>query len=90
MANKSGSFQEQMNQVYLKDHVRHYSIRNTAEYPIYKIAITGGPCAGKSTSMEKIKNIFTQKGYRVLCVPEIPTMVVYAGGMILMSKFNSQ
>ena len=54
MANKSGSFQEQMNQVYLKDHVRHYSIRNTAEYPIYKIAITGGPCAGKSTSMEKI------------------------------------
>lgn len=90
MANKSTSFQEQMNQVYLKDHVRHYSIRNTAEYPIYKVAITGGPCAGKSTSMEKIKSIFTAKGYRVLCVPEIPTMVVYAGGMILMSKFNSQ
>lgn len=51
MSNKSISFQEQMNQVYLKDHVRHYSIRNTAEYPIYKVAITGGPCAGKSTSM---------------------------------------
>ena len=90
MDNKSPSFQEQINQVYLKDHVRHYSIRNNAEYPIYKIAITGGPCAGKSTSMEKIKTIFSQKGYRVLCVPEIPTMVVYAGGMILMSKFNSQ
>ena len=38
----------------------------------------------------RIKSVFTAKGYRVLCVPEIPTMVVYAGGMILMSKFNSQ
>jgi putative protein kinase ArgK-like GTPase of G3E family len=89
MGNKSETFQDQINKVYLKDHVSHYSIRNTSEYPIYKIAITGGPCAGKSTSMEKIKTIFTAKGYRVLCVPETPTMVVYAGGMILMSKFNS-
>ena len=48
-----------MNQVYLKDLVDHHEIRNVAEHPIYKIAITGGPCAGKSTSMEKIKQIFT-------------------------------
>ena len=78
------------NQVYLKDQVRHYNIRNKSEHPIYKIAVTGGPCAGKSTSMEKVKNVFTAKGFRVLCVPEVPTMVVLAGGMILMSQFNSQ
>ena len=84
------STKERISEVYLKDQIRHYNIRNKSEYPIYKIAITGGPCAGKSTSMEKVKNIFSSKGYRVLCVPEVPTMVVVAGGMILMSKFNSQ
>lgn len=48
-------FVNQLNQVYLKDHVEQNSIRNTAEFPIYKIAITGGPCAGKSTSLDRIK-----------------------------------
>jgi thymidylate kinase len=83
-------FINQLNQVYLKDHVEHTSIRNNAEFPIYKVAITGGPCAGKTTSLEKIKKEMTEKGYRVFMVPEIPTMVVVAGGMILMSKFNAQ
>lgn len=48
-------FVNQLNQVYLKEHVEHTSIRNNAEFPIYKIAITGGPCAGKSTSLDRIK-----------------------------------
>lgn len=29
---------------------------------ISKIVITGGPCAGKSTAMSWIQNVFTQKG----------------------------
>jgi thymidylate kinase len=74
----------------LKDSIEHYSIRNTSEHPIYKIAITGGPCAGKSTSLKKIHDDLTEKGFRVFSVPEVPTMVVHAGGMILMSKFNIQ
>ena len=90
MKSEGGEKAEKVNQVYLKDQVRHYNIRNKAQNPIYKIAVTGGPCAGKSTSMEKVKNIFSAKGYRVLCVPEVPTMVVVAGGMILMSQFNSE
>jgi len=32
----------------------------------------------------------SERGYRVFSVPEIPTMVVVAGGMILMAKFNIQ
>ena len=59
LSKKKSDFEDQMNQVYLKDLVDHHEIRNVAEHPIYKIAITGGPCAGKSTSMEKIKQIFT-------------------------------
>lgn len=43
--------QEDMNHVYLKDLVDHHEIRNVAENPIYKVVITGGPCAGKTTSM---------------------------------------
>ncbi len=32
----------------------------------------------------------TDKGFRVFSVPEIPTLVVQAGGMILMSKFSTE
>jgi putative protein kinase ArgK-like GTPase of G3E family len=74
----------------LKEHVEHFSIRNNAEYPIYKIAITGGPCGGKSSSLRRIQEDLTAKGFRVFSVPEVPTLVVQAGGMILMSKFNIQ
>jgi nucleoside-triphosphatase THEP1 len=74
----------------LKEHVEHFSIRNNAEHPIYKIAITGGPCGGKSSSLKRIQEDLTAKGFRVFSVPEVPTLVVQAGGMILMSKFNIQ
>lgn len=30
-------------------------IRDVSEFPIYKIVITGGPCAGKTTAVKKIK-----------------------------------
>ena len=83
-------FENALNQVYLKDHVEQTSIRNNTEHPIYKIAITGGPCAGKSTSLKRIHDDLTSKGFRVFMVPEVPTLVVQAGGMILMAKFNIQ
>ena len=83
-------FENALNQVYLKEHVEHLSLRNHAEHPIYKIAITGGPCAGKSTSLKRIHDDLTAKGFRVFMVPEVPTLVVQAGGMILMAKFNIQ
>lgn len=44
-----------------------------------KIVITGGPCAGKSTAMSWIQNAFTQKGYRVLFVPETATELINGG-----------
>jgi predicted ATPase len=83
-------FENALNQVYLKEHIEQNSVRNSAEHPIYKVAITGGPCAGKSTSLKRIHESLTAKGFRVFSVPEVPTLVVQAGGMILMSKFNIQ
>lgn len=58
--------------------------RGNLDNPIYKVCVTGGPCAGKTTSIEEIKEIFSNRGYRVLVCPEIPTMIVLSGGMILM------
>ena len=37
---------------------------------IRKIVLTGGPCAGKTTAMSWVENAFTEKGYKVLFVPE--------------------
>ena len=46
---------------------------------IEKIVITGGPCAGKSTALSWIQNAFTEKGYRVLFVPETATELISGG-----------
>lgn len=44
-----------------------------------KIVITGGPCAGKTEAMSKIKNYFTDKGYTVLFIPETATELISGG-----------
>ncbi|MCR5490648.1 MAG: AAA family ATPase [Bacilli bacterium] len=46
---------------------------------IVKIVITGGPCAGKTTGMSWIQNAFTERGYRVLFVPETATELITGG-----------
>ena len=46
---------------------------------ISKIVITGGPCAGKSTAMSWVQNVFTQMGYTVLFVPETATELINGG-----------
>jgi len=44
-----------------------------------KIAITGGPCAGKTTAMQKIVQEFTEKGYKVFVVCETATELISGG-----------
>ena len=47
---------------------------------IIKIVITGGPCGGKSTGMQWIREAFTEEqGYRVLIVPETATELIGGG-----------
>ena len=55
------------------------TIREEKPMEISKIVITGGPCAGKSTAMSWIQNAFTQKGYKVLFVPETATELITGG-----------
>lgn len=44
-----------------------------------KIVITGGPCAGKTTALEKIRKKFEADGYTVIIVPETATELLYGG-----------
>lgn len=48
-------------------------------YKHHKIAITGGPCAGKTTAMQKIVQEFTEKGYKVFVVNETATDLINGG-----------
>ena len=46
---------------------------------IKKIVLTGGPCAGKTTALVRITEYFSNLGYKVFTVPEVPTMVSQSG-----------
>lgn len=52
---------------------------------IYRIVLTGGPCAGKTTAIHKLKEHFSDK-YSVLCVPESSTELMSGG--VLPSNFK--
>lgn len=46
---------------------------------IYRIVITGGPCAGKSTGIEKIREELTKRGFQVYSTPELATIFINGG-----------
>lgn len=46
---------------------------------IIKIAITGGPCAGKTSSMRWIKDYLEKKGYLAFILQEPATELLYSG-----------
>lgn len=49
------------------------------EKKIFKFVLTGGPCAGKTTALSAISNIFAQHGYTVLIIPESATELIISG-----------
>lgn len=56
----------------------------TEEFPmlnknIKRIVLTGGPCAGKTTAIDEAIRHFTELGYKVFTIPEVPTMFTKAG-----------
>jgi len=42
---------------------------------IWKFAITGGPCGGKTSGIPKVKKFFESKGYKVFTIPEAVTII---------------
>ena len=43
---------------------------------IFKIVFTGGPCAGKTTQINIIKEYLKKKGYKVICIGETATEIM--------------
>jgi predicted ATPase len=46
---------------------------------VFKIVLSGGPCAGKSTCLARLRETLTDQGWEVYCCPEIPTILLTAG-----------
>lgn len=46
---------------------------------IKKIVLTGGPCAGKTTALVRVVDYFSNLGYKVFTVPEVPTLYSLGG-----------
>ncbi|MEE2786496.1 MAG: ATP-binding protein [Myxococcota bacterium] len=45
----------------------------------FRIVITGGPCGGKTTCMARLVEEFTERGFRVYVIPEVPSILLGAG-----------
>lgn len=56
---------------------------------ITKIVITGGPCGGKTTALERIREVFSQKGYTVVFIPETATELI-PGGIAPWTTYTNQ
>lgn len=52
-------------------------------FMITKIVLTGGPCAGKTTTNERIEEFFSKLGYAVFTLPEAATLFIKAGAEFL-------
>ena len=46
---------------------------------IKRIVLTGGPCAGKTTALVRVIEHFNNLGFKVFCIPEVPTIYSLAG-----------
>jgi CYTH domain-containing protein/predicted ATPase len=46
---------------------------------IFRVAVTGGPCAGKTTAIAKVTERFSDLGFEVLVVPEVARMMIKGG-----------
>ena len=46
---------------------------------VTQIVITGGPCAGKTTCLSMLDQRLTEKGYKVITVPEAATEMMLSG-----------
>lgn len=53
--------------------------RASAGGELLRVVLTGGPCAGKSTALTRLKETCQQHGYECYTVPEIPTLMIDGG-----------
>lgn len=55
---------------------------------VTRILLTGGPCAGKTTSLAKMQLTFDNKGFSVYCVPEAATLMMKGGAILALDNHS--
>ncbi|EGR32192.1 hypothetical protein IMG5_092590 [Ichthyophthirius multifiliis] len=65
-------------------------IEQKEEHKIFKICITGGPCAGKTSCLVLVSEKLRDEGFNVFTVPETSTIIANGGGMIQMQTYDDQ
>jgi predicted ATPase len=53
--------------------------RRNRRKKVFLVALTGGPCAGKTTCLENLKKAVMKEGYNAMDVPEVPTILSNGG-----------
>ncbi|KAH8054799.1 hypothetical protein JL722_8748 [Aureococcus anophagefferens] len=46
---------------------------------VYRIVLTGGPCAGKTTALARLSGYLQERGFRVYMIPEMATVMFTNG-----------
>ena len=66
----------------IESHLDHPKMIASCKFPIYRVCLTGGPCAGKTTALVSLQDSLHKLGFNVLTVPEAATLMMKAGAMI--------
>ena len=74
----------------LETHLDPSKAISSSKHPIYRVALTGGPCAGKTTALATLTDKLGTLGYKVLIVPEAATLMMKGGCMIMTHKMTRQ
>lgn len=63
---------DQLNQPELNDEI-------DGDVKLFKFVLTGGPCSGKTTAVDRLQQFLSERGFRVFVVPEAATMLFLNG-----------
>lgn len=55
------------------------SLSHEDSAPVYRVVLTGGPCAGKTTALAVLEERMRSRGFRTFMVPEAASML-FGGG----------
>jgi len=58
--------------------------------PVYRVVLTGGPCAGKSTGTALLRQELEKNGINVFCVPEAATLLIGGGCGVIFKECDDQ
>ncbi|KAL0487386.1 rasef [Acrasis kona] len=65
--------------IYAEEHFDTLGKQNTNAAPLYRIVLTGGPCAGKSSALTRLSERLQALGFQVFTVAEVATLLLTGG-----------